>query len=293
MSSSGLTAESVNADLGSINFTGGFPTSKDLAPSIIFLVIYVLLAPVLIFRLVRKADRSLVLVRPAIFVAARIGMLVVRAIMAKNSYGEGLLIAELVLVSVGFLFLINAAASCFKLQIDSDLPKDERPRWVRRLTTLLHIVVIAAIGTAVAGAASINGAVNDPSKLGTVKDLRKASMILSVVAVIIIFLATIHTHLKFHLDTRGTTWILTTTACLIVVAVYRLVQTYSTDPHAASRSLTAFWVLNMTFELLAFVPFIAVSIPTWFPGEKGRSTRSDSEMASPGSSGPYGMNERK
>lgn len=27
------------ADLNKINFTGGFPTSKDLAPSIIFLVV--------------------------------------------------------------------------------------------------------------------------------------------------------------------------------------------------------------------------------------------------------------
>ncbi|WWD16636.1 hypothetical protein CI109_101066 [Kwoniella shandongensis] len=291
MSSSSSSDFSDAASLGSINFTGGFPTSRDLAPSIIFLIIYILLVPVLIFRLVRKADRSSVLIRPTIFISARLAMLIIRAIMAKNSYGEGLLIAELVLVSVGFLFLITAVTACFKLQIDSDLPKDERPQWVKRLAQALEVIVLGAIGTAVIGSALISNALKDPSKLNTVKDLRRASVILSVAAVVILFFATIGTYHKFHLDTRGFLWILTTSACLIVVAVYRLVQTFSTNPDAIVRSFAAFWVLSMTFELLAFIPFVAISIPTWFPGAKERMAKSDIERAV--QSSPYSMEERK
>jgi hypothetical protein len=91
-------------DLSKMNFTGGFPTSSDLAPSIVFLVIvsnsinlslvnaypqYVALLPLLLWRVVSIRHRGLILIRPCIFVACRLGMLGLRAYMSKNSYGEG------------------------------------------------------------------------------------------------------------------------------------------------------------------------------------------------------------
>jgi hypothetical protein len=98
----------------SINFTGGFPSSKDLAASIVFLVAvsgpahasgvlqltmapprqFVATLPVLVWRLVSPAHRTVILIRPGVFVACRIPMLIIRAIMSKTDYGLGLLSAS-------------------------------------------------------------------------------------------------------------------------------------------------------------------------------------------------------
>lgn len=54
--------------------------------------------------------------------------------MSKNSYGEGELIAELVMISVGPLFLIEPIISCWKRHIESGVAKADQPRWVRSLS---------------------------------------------------------------------------------------------------------------------------------------------------------------
>ncbi|WVF67095.1 hypothetical protein IAT40_001840 [Kwoniella sp. CBS 6097] len=259
--------------ISNINFTGGFPTSKDLAPSIIFLILYAFALPVIVFRLFKKESRTWLLFRPSIFIACRIGMLVIRAYMSKNTYGEGLLIAELVLVSVGFLFLIEPAVGLWKLQVDSDMRTEDRPTWVRRLATFLKIAILASIGTAIAGSSMISGALNDADKLKTVKSLREASNILSLAVVVVLAISAILTYTTFHLDTRGTIFILGISANLLIVAVYRVVQTFNKDPTAPVRSLAAFWILQMVFEFLAFIMLIAIPIPVWFPGQNHREER--------------------
>ncbi|WWC60221.1 uncharacterized protein I303_102787 [Kwoniella dejecticola CBS 10117] len=263
--------------ISNINFTGGFPTSADLAPSIVFLILYALTIPVLLWRWFRKSDRTTILIRPTVFQACRIGMLVIRAYMSKNTYGEGLLIAELVLVSIGFLFLIDPVSELWKNQVASHMPKHERPGWIVRLTWLIKILILVAIATAIAGSVQISSAIDDPSKLDMVKHLRQASVVVSFAAVVVVAIAAALTHFRYPLDHRGTIYILTVAACLIIVSVYRMVQTFSTDPSAPVRSLAAFWVLQMVFEFFAFCLIIGISIPTWFPGEKGRLSRTNSD----------------
>ena len=68
-----------------------------------------------------------------------------------------------------------------------------------------------------------------------------------VVAVCIF--AIISTHITFGLDTRKTGYNLLAALPLLVVAVYRVVQCLSTDPDSAARSLAAFWILMVLFEL--------------------------------------------
>ena len=166
--------------ISQINFTGGFPTHKDLAPSIIFLAAYALTTPLLIFRLVRSQDRTILLVRPSVFVAARFGMLVVRIIMAKGTYSLGLLIAELVLVSVGFLFLIEPCVSLWSRNIKWTLHAQAEPRWVRRIRTLLTVALLAAISISAASGALINNAYTQPGGIDKVKHMREAGYILSL-----------------------------------------------------------------------------------------------------------------
>lgn len=95
---------------------------------------YGLLLPLFFWRVIKKEFRTTILIRPAIFVSCRLGSLGLRAYMSKNVYGEGELIAELVMISVGPLFLIEPIIACWRLHIESDVPKADQPRWVRLLS---------------------------------------------------------------------------------------------------------------------------------------------------------------
>ena len=72
-----------------INFTGGLATSSDLAPSVIFSIAYFIALGVFVWRLTRAQDRSLLLIRPGVFVLVRLASLILRAVMSRNSYGIG------------------------------------------------------------------------------------------------------------------------------------------------------------------------------------------------------------
>ncbi|KAL7419809.1 hypothetical protein Q5752_005725 [Cryptotrichosporon argae] len=256
------------AFLDSFNFTGGYPDGNaDLVPSIIFSILYLLALPVLFFRLVRPQDRTRVLIRPAIFVPVRIATFILRAVMSKNTYGEGELVAELVLVSVGFLFLISPVITMWSHHVASCAPKAEQPGWVRRLDLILQLVLVATIALSIAGASLISSASSGGTSTSTVQALRKASYILSLVVVVLTLGAILVTHRRFHLDARGTLALLVLALLLLVVAVYRVVQIYATDPSAPVRSTAAFWVLQVTFEFLALCALLAISIPRLFPGE--------------------------
>nr|ODN98555.1 hypothetical protein L204_02518 [Cryptococcus depauperatus CBS 7855] len=255
-----MSANSTSSELEKFNFSGGLPTSVDLAPS------YFPCLLVLLWRIFK--DRTMVLLRPSIFILCRFGTLGLRAWMSKNSYGQNELIAELVMVSIGFLFLVEPVVTCWKFHVESAVTEEERPRWVHLSTNALRIGIIAAIATAIAGSSEIGDALNDPSQMDDVNLLRRASMIISLIVVILAVLATILTHIQFKLATRGTVWLLCAEACLFVVAVYKLAQFESNDPSSPARSRVAFWILQMTFELFAFVLILSISIPQWFPGGK-------------------------
>lgn len=62
--------------------------------SILFFVAYAVLAPFVVLRLARKSSRTLVLVRPAVFLSIRLATYVVRAIQANGNESEGLFVAE-------------------------------------------------------------------------------------------------------------------------------------------------------------------------------------------------------
>lgn len=62
--------------------------------SIIFIVAFVLLIPLALWRIVRKSTRSTVLIRPCIVLVVRIATYAIRAVEANGNYAEGLFIAE-------------------------------------------------------------------------------------------------------------------------------------------------------------------------------------------------------
>jgi len=263
--------------ISGINFTGGFPTSKDLAPSIVFVILYFISTPFFLYRVFRPQDRCLILIRPGVFLACRIGMLILRAVMSKTTYGEGELIGELVLVSIGYLFLIDPCVEMWQRHLASAITKDQYPGWVRRMGVLIRMCLIAAIALTVAGSAMISSAISDPSKLSEVKTLREAGYVLSLAVVGVLLVALIGTHVSFGLAINGTLYILVPTCCLIIVGVYRVVQVFTNNSSAPVRSTAAFYVLQITFEFFAYCFILGISIPTRFPKD-GRRERTDVEM---------------
>ena len=85
--------------------------------------------------------------------------------------------------------------------------------------------------------------------MDTVRNLRKAAAILSFAVAVIALGAIIATHVTFGLDARRTIFLIPVDLCLIIVSVYRLVQTFSTSSTDRIRSPAAFWILQMVFEL--------------------------------------------
>ncbi len=79
--------------------------------------------------------------------------------------------------------------------------------------------------------------------------------------VVVAVLAIILTHFSFCLDARRTGCLLIPAACLLIVAVYRVVQTFTYDPSAAFRRDAAFFCLQILFELYVWaVQFMNVSL---------------------------------
>lgn len=89
-------------------------------------------------------------------------------------------VAELILVSVGFLFLVEPVISTWQRHVAAAMPKAHQPRWVLRLAQVLKITLIAAIGTAIAGGAQTSSAFDSQDGIDTVRTLREASYCLSL-----------------------------------------------------------------------------------------------------------------
>jgi hypothetical protein len=85
-----------------------------------------------------------------------------------------------VLVSVGFLFLIDPVIELWRRHIASCLPTHEQPGWVRKVAIILKIGLLAAIGTGIGAAAQTSSAFDSQSGIDTVKHLRQVSYILSL-----------------------------------------------------------------------------------------------------------------
>lgn len=252
-------------DLSKFNFPGGFPASMDLAPSIVFLIAYLVTVPLFVWRIVKRESRSKILIRPGVFLAVQLGGLGLRAYMSKAHYGEGELIAELVLISVGVLFLVDPILSLWERLVREAVPADEMPRWVKTLTRVLRLGLLAAIITTIVGSSMISNAISDPSKISQVVHLRKISSGLTLGVIVVALLAVGSTTVSLGLNPRRAGLLFAIGIPLLVVAAYRMAQIAITNADSAVRDAWAFWILQMLFEFITYVVIISFPINTFFP----------------------------
>ncbi|WWC87750.1 uncharacterized protein L201_002642 [Kwoniella dendrophila CBS 6074] len=267
-----MSSEFAGKDVvGRINFTGGFPDSKDFAPSLVFLIAYTITLPVLCMRLIRKSSRSLMLLRPCIFVSIRFSALILRIIMSKRDYGLNEIIAELVLISIGYIFLIDPFIQCWKRNVEGNVPVSSRPHWLKPLRLALSVLLIACVIVTIAAGAVTSDAFKSSSWLNVVQGLRETSYILTLLILVFLASITILTHFYFKLPASRTLYILIPTCCLFIVGIYRIIHGHTNGSDKPIKSKTAFWVLQMLFEFIAYLFVIAVSLPEYFPLDRPSS----------------------
>ncbi|KAL0565728.1 hypothetical protein V5O48_016291 [Marasmius crinis-equi] len=146
---------------------------ETVAPAAIFAAIYVPLLGLFAFRLLRHGFSRLVF-SLALFCAIRLAVFVMRAILAGSSIAgtnRDVIIAEQVLVSIGFLGLLYGAYGLALARLDLCNEKPNNPiSQLTRNERLFHLVSTAAVVMGIVAASSNNQ--------GTAKTLREASTII-------------------------------------------------------------------------------------------------------------------
>lgn len=111
-------------------------------------------------------NRTLILVRPALFCLIRLATFILRAHMAEKAYSENLLrectvttsasqadrptaVVELVLVSTGYLFLLEPVVALWRRSMQFACPPGTEPQWIKYLTRVTYFCILAALITGV------------------------------------------------------------------------------------------------------------------------------------------------
>lgn len=245
------------------NVTGGFVGTQDFIPSIIFAVLYVAAGALLCYRLVRPANRTILLIVPGIFLLLRLVSLVMRLVMSLSGvYGIHTLVAEVVLISIGYLLLIWAWLDCSATYIANG-HRSPSERQLGRFSYIVRALLAAALILSIVGSAMISSHVNDPNPNHYMVPviLQRTSAIVAIVVLIIGILAVFGCFLKYDLDSRILTYLQGPAAALLVVSIGRICQTFSTSEYASARSAIFFWIMEITFEYLALMCLLCVNLP--------------------------------
>lgn len=190
-------------------------------------------------------------------------------------------VAELILVGVGYLLLLEPILVLFKRTVDAAHPKHRyarEPLWLLILLGTCWAGLLAAVAMTVAAGVMISDAIDQGTGVQTIINLRHASYITSLSeykheheherhadspAVIVgcILFALLICFAAYRTSVKQTLYLLIPICALLVVAVYRVVQTYTTSPSAAARKLSTFWILQITFELCVTPSVVPSSAP--------------------------------
>ena len=69
-----------------------------------------------------------------------------------------------------------------------------------------------------------------------------------LVVAMVTLLGLVICHVRFGLAAKGSAYLFVLAAFLNVIGVYRVIQTFTTDPNAVVRKDVIFWILQMAFE---------------------------------------------
>ncbi|CAD6571049.1 MAG: hypothetical protein TREMPRED_000143 [Tremellales sp. Tagirdzhanova-0007] len=287
---SSTASESASGGSSINNFNGGTPQTGDFVPSVIFAAALAISVPLLIWRIFSKKNGSKININAMIFFLTRLASVILRAYMAKRSYGEGTLIAEVILISISYLFLINTLIDLWQRHLESsanhrdansdpaqyqgDDDDDTLPAHsshgnngksvIRFIAMFFRLLLVTAMAAAIAAGILLRNKVNPNEERNLIPDLLKASYVLSLASTILTVIAKLVTHITHHRSLKRTLLLSAYSVPLIIIGIYRIVQVFKPSEMATKRELAAFWVCTVFFEFVAYSIVLAISIPKWF-----------------------------
>lgn len=237
--------------LGGIPVLGGYINSQDIAPSVIFLVWYVAVLGGTSYRCFRRQLPLLLAFRPVLLMLARIGAMIVRLILVNttslSSNTLNLYIAEIVLLSLGPIFLTFSLLEIIRRHVSVML--SETHMFASGLQKILRLVTVALLACIVLTiySSTIQG---DPAQMSLSKTLRQAAsyLLLAIVGACALLLVLLWTSArqpsssKYQVSlTRKLTINSVFTALLLIVVIYKAIQTESTSLDQNINLRPVFW----------------------------------------------------
>ncbi|GAA5949909.1 hypothetical protein JCM21900_005517 [Sporobolomyces salmonicolor] len=252
--------------------TGGIPIrSQDLAASIVFIIAYFVLVPLAIWRVLNPASRTLLLLRPAIFVQTRIVTFVLRAVQSNGHYSTGLFVAEQILLLCGFLLICEPLVSLVKYHaFQGWVPTGQKgnapSEWLLRI---MKLALLVAIVLGIAAGSEISGAENNPSQAAQLKHCRWANTIIALAVVVLAVLLVLSTRLKETRPFRSTAYLVVVGALLVVPSAYKLALYASPPSSVSAGSKAAFYCLASLPEYVVTLLYLGVNLEAEFDLREG------------------------
>ncbi|TFK20922.1 hypothetical protein FA15DRAFT_673031 [Coprinopsis marcescibilis] len=268
---------------------GGVPLQSDLAPSILFAVLYGLLAPLVFYRLYDRRSRTLLLLGTMIFAIERIVIFSLRAVQSRDverRLNGGLAIYMQVSFNTGFIgiasdlvniircLLVNPtyglerfpespAAStkeCYLAPPEEGEEDHARERfWARRFAEFTGLAFLSAVVPGIVANSSYDKTFNDPSRAQRTYTLRYASSGVALFLTIVLVLAAAWSKcMQKRAGKRGFVVISLLSFLVGIIACYRLSVMHNTTTALDS---TAPGSLNTPGAKAAF--YVLHVLPEW------------------------------
>jgi len=244
--------------------TGGLPTSSDTLPSVILLCAYAALVPLLLWRVASRNSRTKILIRPFIFVIARLVTWGIRIVLSKRTSPASttVYIVEAVLISIGLVFLNEPLVALLKYLVGPYA--NSQDFLLNQGFTVLKLAILASIGIGVASG-TMSGKAND---LGTVKTLRTVSAIIALailaVSTLIVFKAK-----AVGAPSRPIMWLAPVILCMLIADVFKLIQSLDHDQSSIVNKKATFYILLTIPEWIVAALYAVVNLVVLFDIDVG------------------------
>ncbi|THH13546.1 hypothetical protein EW146_g6683 [Bondarzewia mesenterica] len=269
----------IMSNSSSINaLSGGLPTvHDDMAPSVIFLIAYILSTALCLYRMLvqyRSPGRLLfAYFRLQLFEVARVVTFIMRILLAENftkvqkeeaTLNKGILIGEQVLLGIGFLIPAFVLVRLVGYHTGRKQGGTIGVGRKRSLTWMMEMALTVALIFGVVAGVNFNNALNNADSAKSVKTDRTVSSV--VVLVVLILLVLYSLSLLGHSDLPWATslWLGLTSLLLIVVPSYCLhnIAHIPKDVNS-STSKAEFYVLQLAVEWIVGASLLAVNAKEW------------------------------
>ncbi|EJD38774.1 hypothetical protein AURDEDRAFT_71786 [Auricularia subglabra TFB-10046 SS5] len=234
--------------------------AHDVTQSILFTILFAVVLPIGIWRYVKRTSRTGTLILPILFCPIRIATYIVRALMAQGDRSNGMIVAEMVLLTAASYFVIEPLITLSRLLLERSVPYygptvDENGRALGRkdrigwLGTILDLALLASLVLAIYSGSITSKAFKNPDTARTVLRLRRVAHFMSMVSVVVglLIVALGYYHfLKGFISPKSAYFLLLAGILNMIPCALKLAQAYLKP---GANSITAFWVAQALPEL--------------------------------------------